>query len=238
MRQPGGWRSAMHALSRAGYGETVNPRDDFLSRLADSSAVTMLEPLYTRAATALERKGLAERLRAQSVLGHTAHPILTDLPLGLWTATSVLDVLGGKRSRPARTLLCALGVATAAPTALTGLADWSRLEGEERRLGVVHAAGNAIGVLCYAESTKRRLFGQHVRGTLVAGLGAAVMAGAGYVGGELALNRGAARGMAPRPPAPTTTNHTGAGSTSPAGTSSPSSPSSPTRSMKEGQLHG
>lgn len=196
----------------------------------------MLEPLYTRAAAALERNGLAETLRGEATLGHTAHPVLTDLPLGLWTATSMLDLVGGRRSRRARTTLCALGVATAVPTAMTGLADWSRLEGEERRLGVVHAAGNAVGVLLYLESTKRRLCGQHVRGAVAAAVGGLVMAGAGYVGGELALNRGSARGRSPATTsnAPATSNAPGTSPASATGTA----PTNGSSRLRDEQLHG
>jgi uncharacterized membrane protein len=173
----------------------MNARSELLQRLADSTPARMLEPLYAQLGAALERSGLAERVRAESLLGHTAHPVVTDVPIGLWTATSVLDVLGGRKSRRAATTLCSLGVLTAAPTAITGLADLEQLDGQERRLGVVHAAGNALAVIFYTESTWRRLRGHHFRGAISALLGAATMTAAGYIGGELALNRATAARM-------------------------------------------
>ena len=39
------------------------------------------------------------------VLGHSLHPVLTDLTLGCWSSASLLDVVGGPDSRRAATLL-------------------------------------------------------------------------------------------------------------------------------------
>jgi uncharacterized membrane protein len=184
-----------------------NPHSQLMKRLADSSVAAALEPVYSRLGGALEASGYAGLLRGEGYLDHAAHPMLTDLPIGLLTATSVLDLLGGRSSRRARTVLSALGVAAAAPTAAAGLADWNRLEGEDRRLGVVHAAGNGVAVLLYTRSTMLRLRGRHGRAALLALAGAGLMAGSGYLGGELALNRGAgARHPAPAG-APLPTEH-------------------------------
>lgn len=185
----------------------TDPQNEFFKRLAASSAVSLLEPLYSRAGELLESSGYAGLLRGEGWLPHTAHPVLTDVPVGLWTATSVLDVLGGPKSRRARTILCGLGVVSAVPTAAAGLADWNRLEGEDRRIGVVHAAGNGVAALLYAKSTMLRLRGHHGRGSLCALAGAGVMTAAGYLGGELALNRGAAARSARPADGPLPTEH-------------------------------
>ncbi|HJQ07814.1 MAG TPA: DUF2231 domain-containing protein [Nocardioides sp.] len=177
---------------------SLDPQTELFKRLAASSAASLLEPLYSKAADALDASGYAGVLRGEGWLSHAAHPVLTDVPIGLLTATSVLDLLGGPKSRRARTILCGLGVLSAVPTAASGLADWNRLEGEDRRLGVIHAAGNGAAIGLYAKSAMLRLAGHHGRGTLCALAGAGVMAAAGYLGGELALNRGAAA----RHPAP------------------------------------
>ncbi|WP_460845614.1 DUF2231 domain-containing protein [Nocardioides ultimimeridianus] len=187
--------------------DTLNPQSELFKRLAASSAASLLEPVYRRAADALETSGYAGILRGEGWLNHGAHPVLTDVPIGLLTATSVLDVLGGPKSRRARTILCGLGVASAIPTAASGLADWNKLEGEDRRLGAVHAAGNGVAVALYAKSTMLRLAGHHGRGTLCALLGAGVMTAAGYLGGELALNRGAASRQAAPVGGPLPTEH-------------------------------
>lgn len=54
------------------------------------------------------------------------------------------------------------------------------------------AAGNSAGVLCYVASLQARLRGRHFRGVLDALAGATLTAGAGYLGGHLALNQGLA----------------------------------------------
>ena len=167
-------------------------RSEILGRLAGARVTTALEPLYVRAADALERDGLGERLRAERWLGHSSHPVVNDVPISLWTAASVLDVLGGRDARRSAALLCSLGTLSAAPTALTGLADLDRLEGEDRRLAVVHAAGNALAVVLYAESSRQRRNGRHVRGAVAALAGGVAMTAAGMIGGELAFNRGGA----------------------------------------------
>src|SRR5699024_862921 len=58
-------------------------------------------------------------------LGHPLHPLLTDLPIGLWTGASFLDVFGGKKGAPAAQKLVGLGILAAIPTAATGESDWS-----------------------------------------------------------------------------------------------------------------
>lgn len=56
------------------------------------------------------------------VLGHSLHPVLTDLTLGCWTSAALLDVVSGPTSRHAATLLASAGVAVAVPTAVAGAA--------------------------------------------------------------------------------------------------------------------
>src|SRR5680860_21105 len=82
-------------------------------------------------------------------LGHSVHPLLTDLTLGCWISASILDLAGGAQERRAATLLVGSGLAAAVPTAIAGT-----------RLGL---AGNVVA------------------------------AGAGFLGGHMALNRGTAR---------------------------------------------
>jgi uncharacterized membrane protein len=125
-----------------------------------------------------------------TALGHSLHPVLTDLPLGLWTGATLLDALGGKRSRPAATRLVGLGLLAAGPTAYAGLASWSRLHGAERRLGAVHAIGNDVAVVLFAASWLARVRGRHWTGVRYAVLGNLTTAAAGHLGGVLALEKG------------------------------------------------
>jgi hypothetical protein len=61
-------------------------------------------------------------------------PVLTDIPIGLFTSATVLDFLGRRRSRAAVNGLTALGLIGTVPTAAAGLADWSDTHGEDQRM--------------------------------------------------------------------------------------------------------
>ena len=125
-----------------------------------------------------------------TALGHSLHPVLTDLPLGCWTSASLVDLLGGRAGRGAATRLVAVGLLAAGPTAYAGLASWSRLEGPERRLGAVHAIGNDVAIVFFAGSWLARARGNHWKGVRLALLGNLATAAAGHLGGVLALERG------------------------------------------------
>ena len=90
-------------------------------------------------------------------LGHPLHVVLTDVPLGSWTAAAVLDVLEEKTGSSAMgrgaDAAIALGLAGAAGAAITGLADWSQIGGgQPRRIGLAHGLLNATATACYVTS--------------------------------------------------------------------------------------
>ena len=120
-------------------------------------------------------------------LGHPVHPLATDLVIGFWTSAFVLDFFPVKRVRAASDLLVALGLASALPTVVTGLADWSDLDRRKQRVGVVHAAANAVGAGFYALSLANRVRGRRARGIVLSTLGATAMSVGGYLGGHLAF---------------------------------------------------
>lgn len=118
-------------------------------------------------------------------LGHAIHPLLTDLPLGLWMSSTVLDLLGGPRAAPAADRLLGLGLLAAVPTAAAGLADWGRGDEQVRRVGVVHAALNSAALTLYGVSWVQRKRGARTRGVLTAVVAGVVATGGGYLGGHL-----------------------------------------------------
>ena len=91
-----------------------------------------------------------DNIARSTVLGHSLHPVLTDLPLGCWTSATIVDLVGGKAGRAAATRLIGVGLLAAGPTAYAGLASWSRLEGADRRVGAVHAIGNDVAIVLFA----------------------------------------------------------------------------------------
>lgn len=149
--------------------------DRLSAALRPLSAPTSREPLRT----ALLGGGL----------GHALHPVLTDLALGLWTSTGVLDLLGGQRSRPAARLLLGCGVVAAVPTALTGLAEWGETPSPESRVGAVHAGLNGIALTGYAASWLLRRAGRHGAALTASSVSTAVVSLSAYLGGHLATAR-------------------------------------------------
>jgi len=122
-------------------------------------------------------------------LGHALHPLLTDFPLGSWTSTTLLDLFGGRRSRPAATGLLAFGVAMALPTAASGLAEWRTGSPPERRVGVIHAAVNGTALALYASSLVARARRRQGVAVATSVLGGVVATVGGYLGGHLSLVR-------------------------------------------------
>ncbi len=138
-----------------------------------------------------------ERLRTSpfhtDALGHSVHPPLTDVTLGTWLSASVLDVAGGPGARPGAALLVGAGLAASVPTAFSGAADWTELSGEERRIGAIHSLSTDLGTFLFVGSLIARLRGRHSAAVKLGLAGNLVMAGAGFLGGHLALSRGTAR---------------------------------------------
>jgi hypothetical protein len=131
----------------------------------------------------------ARRLLQGEWIGHAAHPLLTDLPLGAWMGTSILDLIGGRRSAPAADRLLAFGLLTALPTAVTGVAEWNQTDGAERRVGMVHAGANSAALGLYTASWLARRAGHRYTGMMLAMLGGGTASVAGYLGGHLTLVR-------------------------------------------------
>lgn len=122
-------------------------------------------------------------------LGHPLHPVLTDVPIGMWSAAAVLDLMPG--TGPAATALIATGCVSVAPTAVTGWADWSELHKPHQRVGLVHAAANIVALGCYTASVAARMNGRTIRGKALGFAGLGAMALGGYLGGHLAFRQAA-----------------------------------------------
>lgn len=125
-------------------------------------------------------------------IGHAAHPLTTDLPIGFWASATVLDLTpaGGAGRRAAADLLLGLGILSAVPAAVTGLADWAVSDRRTLRVGTVHGMLNNVALGLYGTSWLLRRGGHR-------GLGVAVSLGAGgvlgasaYLGGHMASRLG------------------------------------------------
>ena len=123
-------------------------------------------------------------------LGHPVHPLLVALPIGMWSGASLLDLTPG--NGPAARRLIGAGVLSVLPTAAAGYADWSELGAFERpkRVGLVHAAANAVTTAVYAASWLARRRGDETGGRALALLGLVGLGVGGYLGGHLASSEG------------------------------------------------
>lgn len=122
-------------------------------------------------------------------LGHQLHPMLIAGPVGLWSSALLLDLTGGDRDAARR--LVGAGVLAVAPTAASGLADWSELGHAKRpkRVGLVHAGANTATALLFGASWLARRRGDEGRGRALALAGGAGLAVGGYLGGHLSYSQ-------------------------------------------------
>jgi nitrite reductase/ring-hydroxylating ferredoxin subunit/uncharacterized membrane protein len=134
--------------------------------------------------------GPVKDLLSGTPLGHPLHPALTDVPIGSFTAATVLDLIGGERSRNAVEALLVLGIIGTLPTAGAGLADWSDTYGSEQRIGLVHAAANVVALSLFAGSLAARRGGRTGLGRMLSLAGMTALATGGYLGGHLTYSRG------------------------------------------------
>ena len=131
-----------------------------------------------------------ERLLSGTWLGHPLHPLLTDVVLGSWTSSLVLDLVGGPKAQPAADKLVAVGILSALPAVAAGLSDWADVSGQARRMGVLHAAGNAAALALFTASLTARRRGCRRLGVGLSLLGAAAAATAGWLGSHLTYSLG------------------------------------------------
>lgn len=158
--------------------------------LEDIEALDSLAKPIGTAVAKVVTPGPVKDILSGTWLGHPLHPMLTDLPIGSWTSAFVLDLVGGKRARPAADTLIGFGVLTALPTAAAGLADWSDTYGAEQRIGVAHAAGNIGATALYFLSWRARRRGKRARGLALSFLGASAATVGAYLGGHLVYRKG------------------------------------------------
>jgi nitrite reductase/ring-hydroxylating ferredoxin subunit/uncharacterized membrane protein len=156
----------------------------------EGRTTAVVEPVYERYRDNI----VLELMHGGRWVGHSLHPALSDLPIGFWSGTVVLDMAGedapGRDHRlgPAATLSAA-GLVAAVATAVTGVADWNVSDGEDRKVGLFHGLLNGAAMALQGASLAARVSGR--RGTARAlGVGSlAVVAAAGFVGGHLVQGR-------------------------------------------------
>jgi len=147
-----------------------------------------LQPLVT----CTVREGVGPRVKdfLHGVwLGHPLHPVLTDVPLGAWTAALVLDALdeisGHEGFGRGADAAVTVGLTGAVAAAVTGLTDWAHLDGEKRRVGLLHGLLHTSAALLYSRSLLLRRRQERQAGRGYALFGFLVSTAAAYLGGAL-----------------------------------------------------
>ena len=159
--------------------------------LERSGSLSSIGKTLTKGFSWVVRPGRAKDAFSGTWMGHPAHPMLTDVPIGAWTSALVLDLLGRRSSQRASDMLIGVGVLAAIPTAVTGLSDLADSENhEELSVGAAHALGNVVAVLLYTLSWMVRRRGSRRTGRTLSVLGAATVTASGFLGGHLAYRRG------------------------------------------------
>ncbi len=144
-------------------------------------------------------------------LRHRVHPALILWPAGAWTTAVMLDAIdlmasrrGNYSFRGGADASVAFGLLGALPTALAGWADWTDLNGHQRRVGMAHALTNITSIALYSLSLGLRLRRKERRGMaqLLSGAGFATIGLGGALGGELIYNLGVnvTHQLFPKPP--------------------------------------
>ncbi|HYN30770.1 MAG TPA: DUF2231 domain-containing protein [Dermatophilaceae bacterium] len=194
--------AAAHAAGDTNVGERPEGLGDALPRVARSAPAPVRTVQVLEGDTKLD--GVSAVLRAVSAplgreplrssllgakLGHALHPLMTDLPIGLWTSAVVVDLFRPRSGARTAQFLVGAGTLAVVPTALTGLAEWRETSEPETRLGSAHAVLNAVGGTAMAASWWYRRSGRHATGVLLSLVGAGVVGASGFLGGHLSTVR-------------------------------------------------
>jgi nitrite reductase/ring-hydroxylating ferredoxin subunit/uncharacterized membrane protein len=144
---------------------------------------------------AVEAGGTAARnVLDGTVMETPLHPVLTDIPIGSWTAALMFDGLdmatGARAMRNAADASVAVGIAGGIAAAVTGLSDWRYLQGESRKMGAAHGILNSAGLLLSATSLLLRATGRRNAGRAAFLVGYSISGTAAHLGGELSYNQG------------------------------------------------
>lgn len=125
--------------------------------------------------------------------GHPLHPALTDVPVGAWSISFMLDLFslgGSKAARQGADITLGIGVFGAVAAALTGLADWQETYGRERRVGLLHGLLNSTALTFYLGSWMLRRNKRRSSALFLSTLGYGTAVLSAYLGGELVFGQG------------------------------------------------
>jgi nitrite reductase/ring-hydroxylating ferredoxin subunit len=122
-------------------------------------------------------------------LGHPLHPAITDIVVGAYTTTAILDVAeavgAGPRVAPATDIALTTGIVSGLAAAVAGITDWHVLKGKPKRIGFLHMIINVSATVLYVGSLIARKAGNRGLGRLLGWTAYGTVFGGAYLGGHL-----------------------------------------------------
>jgi nitrite reductase/ring-hydroxylating ferredoxin subunit/uncharacterized membrane protein len=122
-------------------------------------------------------------------LKHPVHSVITDVPVGSYTAAVLLDIAsestGNEDIGKAADMAVGLGVLASVGAAVTGITDWHHTYGHSRRVGVVHLLLNTTALILYILSWVFRRQKNRQLGVGLSLLGYGIVSAGAYLGGHL-----------------------------------------------------
>ncbi len=129
-------------------------------------------------------------------LGHALHPLITDVPVGAFTAALFLDILGGLGNTAAyegAKWATVVGVVTMLAAMAAGIADFTGTYGRETRYGTLHQLFMYVSLILYLVSLAARfdlVAGASQLWTATAVVGYGLLVVGADIGGELVFGLG------------------------------------------------
>ncbi|MGH8967120.1 MAG: DUF2231 domain-containing protein, partial [Actinomycetes bacterium] len=164
--------------------------------LERSGPLSVVGKVVSRPVAKLIGTGRVKDLLSGTWLGHPAHPLLTDVPIGAWTSALLLDLMGifggaCTASRRGADTLVAVGVVAALPTTAAGLSDLAdEVEDSILAVGAAHAICNAAAVGLFTASYTSRRRRKRAQGIALSVIGTGVLVASGFLGGHLSYRKG------------------------------------------------
>lgn len=122
-------------------------------------------------------------------LGHPLHAILTDVTIGAWMLGTLFDFFGmfdrSKTAQRAADQMIAIGTASAVPTALAGITDFSSIAHRAATTGATHGLLNLTALALNFLSVRKRRSGGRAMGVFLSTATSSMLLLTSWLGGEL-----------------------------------------------------
>ena len=129
-----------------------------------------------------------------SWLGHSLHPVLTDVVVGGFTMLIVLDLASlvfGANFADASLIILGISILAGLGAVVSGLTDYKdTATGDERNLATLHGWTNIVALLVYAVAFFMRLGGGLVVGQVLGIIGYLIISVGAYIGGHVVFKYG------------------------------------------------